>query len=148
MIYRPRTADQALGDLLSALGGVLLAGATPRLFDDWQLAPDLWNVVRQEIDDRGDRGHFNLSGSSKPPSDPSRHSGAGRIGRIRMRPMSLAESGRASQEVTLAHLESGEPVTGRGWLTYREPAEAAITGGWTALLDVAPRQALQPLAAA
>ena len=150
--YRPRMADEAMDDMLSALGGflvegprgcgktttaphharshiridagpevrdlasldprALLAGATPRLIDEWQLAPDLWNVVRHEIDDHRELGQFILSGSSKPPSDPSRHSGAGRIGRIRMRR-----------------------------LTYRELAEAAITGGWPGLIDVAPPQA-------
>lgn len=134
-------AGPEVRDLASLDPRALLAGATPRLIDEWQLAPDLWNVVRHEIDDRRERGQFILSGSSTPPSDPSRHSGAGRIGRIRMRPMSLAESGRSSQEVTLAQLESGEPVTGRGRLTYREIADAAITGGWPALLNVAPRQA-------
>jgi predicted AAA+ superfamily ATPase len=120
----------------------LLAGAAPRLVDEWQLAPDLWNVVRHEIDDRQERGQFILSGSSTPPRDPSRHSGAGRFGRLRMRPMTLAESGRSSQEVSLADLESGEAVSGRTQLAYRDLAEAAISGGWPALLDASPRQAI------
>jgi len=120
----------------------LLAGATPRLVDEWQLAPSLWNVVRHEIDDRQERGQFILSGSSTPLRDPSRHSGAGRIGRLRMRPMTLAESGRSSRDVSLAALESGEVVSGKSKLAYRALAEAAVIGGWPALLDAGHRQAI------
>lgn len=182
MEYRPRAADAALIELLSALGGVLvegprgcgktttalrhagsqvrldsgpqvlelasldplalLAGRAPRLIDEWQLAPSLWNVIRHEIDDRQARGQFILSGSSAPLEDPSRHSGAGRIGRLRMRPMSLAESGRSSEQVSFADLVSGESVSGRTDVTYRELAEAAVTGGWPALLGATERQAI------
>lgn len=120
----------------------LLSGAAPRLVDEWQLAPALWNVVRHEIDARREPGQFILSGSSTPRRDPSRHSGAGRIGRLRMRTMTLAESGRSSQEVSLADLESGEPVSGRSQVAYRDLAEAAIVGGWPALLRASDRQAV------
>lgn len=120
----------------------LLAGATPRLVDEWQLAPTLWNVVRHEIDTRQARGQFVLSGSATPPEDALRHSGAGRIGRLRMRPMTLAEAGRSSNQVSLVDLESGEAVSGRSEMTYRDLSEAAIVGGWPALLDAGHRQAI------
>jgi predicted AAA+ superfamily ATPase len=120
----------------------LLAGAAPRLVDEWQLAPTLWNVVRHEIDDRREPGQFILSGSSTPMRDPSRHSGAGRIGRLRMRTMTLAESGRSSQVVSLADLESGEPISGRSQMAYRDLAEATIVGGWPALLRASHRQSV------
>jgi predicted AAA+ superfamily ATPase len=120
----------------------LLAGAAPRLVDEWQWAPTLWNVVRHEIDARREPGQFILSGSSSPMRDPSRHSGAGRLGRLRMRTMTLAESGRSSQVVSLADLESGEPISGRTQMTYRDLAEAAIVGGWPALLLASHRQAV------
>jgi predicted AAA+ superfamily ATPase len=120
----------------------LLAGAAPRLVDEWQLAPTLWNVVRHEIDARREPGQFILSGSSTPMRDPSRHSGAGRLGRLRMRPMTLAESGRSSQVVSLADLESGEPISGRSQMAYRDLAEAAIVGGWPVLLRASHRQAV------
>jgi predicted AAA+ superfamily ATPase len=120
----------------------LLAGAAPRLVDEWQLAPTLWNVVRHEIDARREPGQFILSGSSSPMRDPSRHSGAGRIGRLRMRTMTLAESGRSSQAVSLADLEAGEPISGRSAMAYRDLAEAAIVGGWPALLRASHRQAV------
>jgi predicted AAA+ superfamily ATPase len=110
--------------------------------DEWQLAPTLWNVVRHEIDARGEPGQFILSGSSTPMRDPSRHSGAGRIGRLRMRTMTLAESGRSSQVVSLADLESGEPISGRSQMAYRDLAEAAIVGGWPVLLRASHRQAV------
>lgn len=120
----------------------LLAGPVPRLIDEWQLAPSMWNVIRHEIDDRQVPGQFILSGSSTPLQDPSRHSGAGRFGRLRMRPMGLAESGRSSEQVSLADLAAGQPVAGRALLTYRDLAEAAVTGGWPALLDATERQAV------
>ena len=82
----------------------LLAGAAPRLVDEWQLAPTLWNVVRQEIDARREPGQFILSGSSSPMRDPSRHSGAGRIARLRMRTMTLSESGRCSPILKICEL--------------------------------------------
>lgn len=120
----------------------LLAGAAPRLVDEWQLAPNLWNVVRHEIDDRQLRGQFILSGSSSPAEDPSRHSGAGRMGRLRMRPMSLAESGHSTQEVSLSALPAANAISGRSELTYSALAERAVIGGWPALLDASLRQAV------
>lgn len=117
----------------------LLAGATPRLIDEWQLAPSLWNVARHVIDDRRVPGQFIFSGSAAPLQDPHRHSGAGRIGRLRMRPMTLAESGKSSQAVSIAALKSGASVSGRSAMTYRELAEAAVTGGWPALLGSSQR---------
>lgn len=120
----------------------LLSGQTPRLIDEWQLAPSLWNTIRHEIDDRGKRGQFILSGSATPRSDPSRHSGAGRIGRLRMRPMTLAESGRSSREVSIDHLAAGGVISGRTTVTYRDLSEAAVTGGWPALLEATARQAV------
>ncbi len=120
----------------------LLAGPTPRLVDEWQLAPGLWNVVRHEIDDRQGRGQFILSGSSSPAQDRSRHSGAGRIGRLRMRPMSLAESGHSSRMVSLNELAAGDSISGRCDLTYTGLAERSVIGGWPGLLGASHRQAV------
>jgi predicted AAA+ superfamily ATPase len=120
----------------------LLVGRSPRLIDEWQLAPNLWNAIRHEIDDRGEPGQFIMSGSATPLEDPSRHSGAGRIGRLRMRPMTLAEAGRSSNAVTLADLASGEAISASTRVAYRDLAEAAVIGGWPALLDASPRQAV------
>lgn len=122
--------------------GVLLEGHTPRLIDEWQLAPSLWNVIRHEIDARQERGQFILSGSASPSQDVTRHSGAGRFGRLRMRPMSLAESTHSSRTVSLAGLADTTSVSARSGLTYRDLAEAAVRGGWPGLLGASTRQAI------
>ena len=73
----------------------LLDAPPPLLLDEWQLAPDIWNPMRRACDDRGRPGQFILTGSADPPDDITRHSGAGRVLRVRMRPMSLFESGES-----------------------------------------------------
>jgi predicted AAA+ superfamily ATPase len=122
----------ALADLDPAS---LLQGDTPRLIDEWQLAPTLWNVIRHEIDDRQAKGQFILSGSATPPDDIRRHSGAGRIARLRLRTMSLSESGRSTAAVSLAALPGQSAISGvRSSLTYRDLAVEAVRGGWPGLI--------------
>lgn len=124
--------------------GLLLQGDTPRLIDEWQLAPTLWNVIRHEIDDRQAAGQFLLSGSATPPDDVRRHSGAGRFGRVRMRPMSLSESGRASGAVSFHQLKENGSLSGvRSPLTYRDLATEAVRGGWPALVNSRIRDAME-----
>jgi len=116
----------------------VLQGDVPRLIDEWQLAPNLWNVIRHEIDDRQLKGQFILSGSATPPDDVRRHSGAGRLGRLRMRPMSLAESGGSAATVSLRSLADADTLTGvHSPLAYADLAQEAIRGGWPALLNEA-----------
>ena len=82
--------------------GRLLQGKTPRLIDEWQLAPKLWDAVRFEVDHRHDLGQFILTGSAVPPeTDEIKHSGTGRVSWLTMRTMSLFESGESSGEVSL-----------------------------------------------
>ncbi len=119
--------------------GDLLQGATPRLIDEWQLAPTMWNTIRHEIDRRQRPGQFIISGSSTPQYDKTRHTGAGRIARLRMRPMALAESDHSSGDVSFAQLEAGvDQVSGHGALTYAELAVEAVRGGWPALVSATP----------
>ena len=120
----------------------LLKGEAPRLIDEWQLAPSLWNVIRHEIDDRQRRGQFILSGSAAPPEDVTRHSGAGRIARLRMRPMSLAESQRSTSEVSLGTLGGDVQVGGTSPLSYADLAVEAVRGGWPALLSATAADAV------
>lgn len=120
----------------------LLAGRAPRLIDEWQLAPDIWNVVRHEIDSRGKPGQFILSGSSQPRKQTVRHSGAGRIGRVRMRPMSLKEMGHSSGAITLDDLRNTATVSAHSKLTYHDLAKVCVIGGWPALLGADHRQAI------
>ena len=111
--------------------GFLLQGATPRLIDEWQVVPEIWNHVRHDVDERPGRGHFILTGSSVPPDDLTRHTGAGRISRLRLRPMSLLELRRSSGEVSLARLLAGGSVAGAtAELSVEELAELVCVGGW------------------
>ena len=117
----------------------LLEGPVPRLLDEWQLAPDVWNAMRRACDDRGQKGQFILTGSADPPDDATRHTGTGRIIRVRMRPMSLFESGESSGQISLGGLLAGEvgsaPSSGLG---LPDIVDLACRGGWPALLDDAP----------
>lgn len=113
---------------------VVLEGPTPRLIDEWQIEPAIWNHVRRAVDDRRQVGQFVLTGSAVPADDVSRHTGAGRITRLRMRPMSLFEMGASTGEVSLGDLlESGPAAKQGGKLTVERLAELIATGGWPAL---------------
>lgn len=98
--------------------------------------PAVWNHVRHEVGVAGGRpGQFILTGSAVPADDATRHSGAGRFGRLRMRPMSLAEAGRSTGEVSLAELLAGDaPRAADPGLDVRSIAELVAVGGWPALL--------------
>lgn len=116
---------------------LILEGDVPRLVDEWQLAPSLWNVIRHEVDFRQAKGQFILSGSATPEDDVTRHTGAGRFGRLRLRPMSLYEVGASSGAVSLAELVAGAGRVGAAsGLSYREMAAHAVRGGWPGLLGV------------
>lgn len=108
-----------------------LTGATPRLIDEWQLAPAVWNGVRREVDARQKPGQFILTGSATPSDDITRHSGAGRISRLRMRPMSLLELGASDGAVSVAALLRGEEVRApRPPLEFADVVDQLCQGGW------------------
>ena len=110
---------------------LVLGGAPPRLIDEWQLEPAIWNHVRRAIDDRGAPGQFILTGSAVPTDDITRHTGAGRITRLRMRLMSLFETGRSSGAISLAGLLAGEPARSASpGLSVTHLAERIAVGGW------------------
>jgi hypothetical protein len=115
---------------------LLLDGARPRLIDEWQLVPAVWNHVRQEVDAGGGRpGQFILTGSAVPSDDATRHSGALRFSRLRMRPMSLAEAGYSSGDISLAALlGGGEARATDPGLDIRDLAQRISVGGWPALI--------------
>lgn len=113
---------------------LVLAGDKPRLIDEWQEAPELWNHIRRAVDARD--GPFILTGSTVPADEVSRHTGAGRFSWTRMRPMSLTELGRSSGEVSLAKLLDGEGTSASSRdLSLAELAELTCIGGWPALLN-------------
>ena len=111
----------------------VLTGDVPRLLDEWQLAPDIWNHVRRSVDERSESGQFILTGSAVPADDVTRHTGAGRFTRLRMRPMSLFETGHSTGSISLRGLLDGEPQQGRtAPLPIAELAERVAIGGWPA----------------
>jgi uncharacterized protein len=111
--------------------GLILDGAAPRLIDEWQLEPSIWNHVRRAVDDRAKPGQFILTGSAVPADDIARHTGAGRITRLRMRPMTLFEASQSSGEISLAGLLGGETARSRDTgLTVPGLVEEIAGGGW------------------
>ena len=101
---------------------LLLEGDTPRLLDEWQVEPDLWNYVRHAVDDRQAKAQFILTGSAVPRDDVTRHPGAGRFIHLRMRPMTLAETGYSSERISLAAVLRGErPAAPDPWTHGSRP---------------------------
>ena len=124
-------ADRSARRAVAVEPGFVLRGKTPRLIDEWQIEPEIWNHVRHAVDERPGRGHFILTGSAVPPDDITRHTGAGRVSRLRMRPMSLFELKRSTGEISLSRLLAGEPVPSSvAELTVGELAELVCIGGW------------------
>lgn len=127
--------DEAARSLVALDPTALFAGAPPILFDEWQVEPAVWNRVRRQVDDRGQPGQFILTGSATPRDNANRHSGAGRFAVLRMRPMSLFESGHSSGDVSLAALLNGENQTGNGTaLSFEELLRRIVIGGWPQLI--------------
>jgi len=132
----------------------ILTGAEPRLIDEWQMAPCLWDAVRFSVDHGKGRGRFILTGSAVPPeadeSSPAgvrkiSHTGTGRIARINMRTMSLFESGESTGGVSLAALFGGDDPTGaHSKLSLEEVALLICRGGWPEAIDLSPRVARGP----
>jgi predicted AAA+ superfamily ATPase len=122
----------------------VLDGPVPRLIDEWQLEPAIWNNVRRAIDDRGKSGQFILTGSIVPGDDATRHSGAGRLTRVRMRPLSLFEKKRSSGRISLSRLldgvKSGAP---EARMKVPEIAEEIALGGWPGFLGKHRDEALE-----
>lgn len=110
----------------------LLQGATPRLIDEWQLAPQLWDAIRFEVDHRGDDGQFILTGSAVPVDKSHiNHSGAGRFGWLTMRPMTLWESGESTGNVSLGSVfQDSSAVEGINNLSLEQMAFVTCRGGW------------------
>ncbi|WP_115716375.1 ATP-binding protein [Amedibacterium intestinale] len=123
---------------------VLLTGEVPHMIDEWQIAPNLWNAVRYEVDQRDEFGQFILTGSSVPASlDSSAHTGTGRIGRIKMRPMSLFESKDSSGSVSLASLFKGENISGMDSHDIKSIAYLICRGGWPKAIGTTEKVALR-----
>ncbi|MCQ2593072.1 MAG: DUF4143 domain-containing protein [Treponema sp.] len=116
----------------------LLEGETPRLIDEWQIAPKLWDAVRFEVDHRENYGHFILTGSAVPPkTDEIFHTGTGRFAWIKMRPMSLYESGESTGEVSLKEMfNQPEQLSANNKLSLDDLAFLICRGGWPEAVDM------------
>ena len=121
---------------------LVLAGPVPRLLDEWQIEPTIWNHIRRAVDDRQAPGQFILTGSAVPTDDITRHTGAARLTPLRMRPMSLFEMGRSTGAMSLRALLSGSAErsadTGS---TVGDVAELVVVGGWPGNLGLTVPQA-------
>jgi predicted AAA+ superfamily ATPase len=123
---------------------LVLDGDTPRLIDEWQVEPTIWNHIRRMVDERGGPGQFILTGSAVPADDITRHTGAGRLTRLRLRPMTLFELGRSSGAISLAELFAGDQLSCPDpGLNVADLAELISVGGWPGHLRLTPQQALQ-----
>lgn len=116
---------------------LILEGATPRLIDEWQEVPQIWDAVRYLVDKRGKQGQIILTGSATPQFKGVLHSGTGRIARLRMRPMSLFEAGKSSGLVSLNDICEGklEPAF-TGDVDLRLIIEHIMRGGWPQSQDM------------
>lgn len=148
---RQRAASEVLLDVdIDAARAVaidprlILDGPVPRLLDEWQRQPRVWDAVRRAVDDRSTPGQFILTGSATPNDDVPRHSGAGRMSVMRMRPMTLFEQGHSSGEVSLGALMSGDgPEAARCGLDLLAYCERIVVGGWPQLLGAGSETATQ-----
>lgn len=126
----------------------MLVGERPHVVDEWQRVPAIWDYVRHEVDSaRGVRGSFILTGSSstlvREKDELPQHSGAGRIGRVRMRPMSLYESGDSVGKVSLAGLFAGELKPVQVKTDAQKLVDLACSGGWPEAIDLSAADAQQ-----
>ena len=131
--------DAAARRLVAVSPEAVLQGEAPRLLDEWQLAPEIWSHVRHACDRSQEPGRFLLTGSAAPTDDIVRHSGAGRIARARLRPMSLFESGMSTGTVSLGALLAGDPAAPTAsQASLRDVLEALCVGGWPWLIGQPP----------
>ncbi|OFY44296.1 MAG: hypothetical protein A2X18_01415 [Bacteroidetes bacterium GWF2_40_14] len=135
--------DEQVPVVMSIDPGILLTGATPRLLDEWQEQPKLWNYVRHEVDDRKEKGQFILTGSANPDEEIKLHSGAGRFTVVEMQTMTWQEMGYSSGQISVKQLLKGEPLSFIDTdLSVELIIERMIKGGWPALINVSLEDAI------
>lgn len=133
ILYMTKPEDKEQNIILSDLNpSLLLTGKTPRLIDEWQIAPKLWDAIRFEVDHRGEEGQFILTGSAVPANmNDVTHTGTGRFAWLTMRPMALYESGESNGTVSLLDLfKNNYKIIGINELTLEDIAYLCCRGGW------------------
>lgn len=134
---------EAMRVLAVADPAAVLSGPVPRLLDEWQNAPAIWNPIRRECDDRAVPGQFILTGSANPVDDVTRHTGTGRIARIHMRPMSLFEVGGSTGALSLRDLfeQDMQSLTPHPDMTLTDVVRYLAAGGWPGSVGLEDEQA-------
>lgn len=132
-------------ELANTKPSLLLEGDKPRLIDEWQLAPKLWNAVRYSVDNIGLPNQYILTGSATPIEDNSLHSGVGRFAFVTMKPMTLYESGDSNGKISLLDILNGKRnIDGiKSDLTYEKIAYLICRGGWPSSLKLSEESALE-----
>ena len=115
---------------------LFLNGDKPRMFDEWQMYPVIWDAIRTDVDHTGLKGQYILTGSARPQEGTTMHTGTGRISRVLMRPMSLYESGESTGEVSLMDLFNNLDVVGESKLSLEDIASIIVRGGWPATINI------------
>lgn len=127
-----REQNLSLADIKPSL---LLEGDNPRLIDEWQDAPQLWDAVRFSVDKKGETGLYILTGSTSVDESLIAHSGTGRISRLKMRTLSLFESGESNGDVSLYDLLNGEDIGSQSSHSIEDIANLIVGGGWPASVN-------------
>lgn len=142
LLYK-RTGEQSNNVELAKISpNIILEGDKPRLIDEWQEATNLWDEIRYDVDKTGKKGEYILTGSSTPNREGISHSGAGRFGKIRLRTMSLYETGESSGDVSLEDLCHGKlKAKNTGEVDIKDLAHYIIRGGWPGVLTLSTKDA-------
>jgi uncharacterized protein len=136
--------DKQVPVIMATNPQLLLAGATPRLIDEWQEQPEIWNYVRHEVDDRKAKGQFILTGSANPTNDAKLHSGAGRFTVVQMDTMSWQELGYSTGQVKVSDLLQGPgPDFYDAGVSLDFIIDKMLIGGWPALLNESTKNAIK-----
>ena len=115
---------------------LFLNGEKPRMFDEWQMYPVVWDSVRTDVDHTGLKGQYILTGSAKPSEGETMHTGTGRISRVLMHPMSLFESKESTGEVSFSDILAGKDISGVSKLSLEDIASIIVRGGWPASISI------------
>lgn len=127
---------QEYDEIKNTRPSLFLVGDKPRMFDEWQMYPVVWDSIRTDVDHSGLKGEYILTGSAKPSEGETMHTGTGRISRVLMRPMSLFESGESTGEVSFNDILNGKDISGVSKLSLEDIASVIVRGGWPAAIFV------------
>ena len=127
---------QEYDEIKNTKPSLFLNGEKPKMCDEWQMCPIVWDAIRTDVDHTGLKGQYILTGSAKPSEGETMHTGTGRISRVLMRPMSLFESLESTGEVSFKDILEGKDISGVSQLSLEDLASIIVRGGWPAAIEV------------